>query len=232
MKRYALWALVASVVVGAGVGCFTILGSGPDDPPAKVLFSALSIAHASLLAMACGVELRRGRTSAIAQAGVVLSLVTAPALLAATWGEITSHDFWRGFFTLELLVVAIAYASLLRRATLRPGRRWLVPATAVAVAGFVVAMLLGPVWEVIPDRDAARPLGVLVVLTAAGTLLVWGFHLSDRSYVLAPGLPSGAAEFRHCVVCGSSAITTSLSAVHCRDCHAAFRVELQPALSG
>lgn len=232
MKRYALWALVASVLVGAGVGCFTILDSGPDDPPAKVLYSALSIAHASLLAMACAAGLRRGRTSAISQAGVVLSLVTAPALLAATWGEITSHDFWRGFFTLELLVVAIAYATSLRLATLRPGRRWLVPAASVAVAGIVVALLLGPVWGVVPDIDVAQPLGVFVVLTAAGTLLVWGFHLSDRAQAHALGVPSGAAEPRHCVVCGSASIANSLEGVHCHDCHAAFRVEMQPSLAG
>lgn len=232
MKRYALWALVASVLVGAGLGCVQILAAEPNDPPQQVMFSALAIAHSSLLSMACGAGLRGGRQSAVARVGVVLSLVTAPALLVGIWGEITSPAFWRVFGTVETFAVGIAYATLLRLTTLRPGRRWLIPATEVGVAGFAFAMLLGVVWTVIPERDIGRPLGVLLVLTATGTLLVWGFHLSDRAFRAASSIPSATPAPRHCVACGSASIATSLQGVHCHDCHAAFRVEMQSSLSG
>ena len=93
-------------------------------------------------------------------------------------------------------------------------------------------MLLGVVWTVIPERDIGRPLGVLLVLTATGTLLVWGFHLSDRASRAASRVPSATPAARHCVACGSASITASHQGVHCHDCHAAFRVEIQPSPSG
>lgn len=225
MKRYALWVLVGSVAVSSLLACLALLSPEFGATQGKVLLSTLAIAHASLLAMACGVALEHAATVPLARFGVALAIATAPVLLVATWGDVDDRGFWRALGTLEVLAVTVAHASLLLVATLRAERRWVRVATLLAAAGLAV-LLLGLIWEAVDAFDAAwRTIGILAVLATAGTILVWVFHRWDRGAAPAASRRDARPGLRHCVACGSDRVDVRPDGVRCRRCRASFRVE-------
>ena len=169
--------------------------------------------------------------------GIVLAILTAPMLLAAIWGEIGRAAFWRMVGTLEVTAVAVAHASLLLRATLRPARRWMLTATLLGMV-LLSALILGLVWDAVRDDSIWRPLGILSILTCAGTILVWVFHRIDRGPLVAVNVGAGRAgpppppptssspppSVRHCVACGADRIEVTARGVDCYSCGAHFRV--------
>lgn len=237
MKRYALWILVASVAISALLGCVALLSSHFGETQGKVLLSTLAIAQASLLAMVCGVAMGKPATAPLAKLGAVLAVATAPLLLTAIWGEVEGKTFWRMTGTLEVAAVAVAHVSLLLTARLRVDRRWMVVATIFAALA-LAAIVVGLLWEAFEDmKDLWRPLGVLSILTCAGTLLVWVFHRMNAGAVAAAvaldavtGAPGGdVPRIRHCVACGADRIEVSPTGVRCFTCGAHFHVTVEPS---
>lgn len=238
MKRYALWILVASVAVSALLGCVALLSSHFGETQGKVLLSTLAIAQASLLAMVCGVAMGRPSTAPLAKLGAVLAVATAPVLLAAIWGEIDRNGFWKATGTLEVAAITVAHVSLLLTARPRADRRWVVVVTVFAALA-LAAMIVGLVWGAFDDASGLwRPLGVLSILTCAGTILAWVFHRMDRNAVGVAAVASageaaataaGATRrVAHCVACGADRIELAAGAVRCYACGAHFRVAFEP----
>lgn len=222
MRKLALRGLVASIALSALVGIYVLVFGSGGEVERKVLGTALTTSGLSILIMACGAGLERGKLFLVPHLGIVTSILGWALLQLILW-ELADGPRWAEE-TLGLITwgVAAALACLLALATLAPRFawvRWLGYAADLAVAVMVSLII----WHVLADDSEAvgRTLGVLSILLAAATVAVPILHrMSQRD---TPGEPGA---IRHCVSCGGRVEGAAGEEIRCPECGARFQARL------
>lgn len=180
VRRWFLYALVASIGLSAALGSAVILIGQFRELEVKILLSSLTISGASLCGVCCGAALEAGRVRPAAAAGIALSLLSGCLVVGGLWGEAGSANYWKTTATFVIGAVAASHLSVLMLARLAPRylwALWFAHGAILAVALILVAML----WLDLDEGPAFRWLGVAAVLDGAVTILIPILHRLSRS---------------------------------------------------
>ena len=182
VKRGFLYALIGSVGVSAFLAILVIVSGDLDQWGDKALFSALTIAAASVCGLACGACLESARNRALPLMGITLAIAAAAAVLLIIWAELDDDDhevLWKTTGSLCVFAVAVAHLCLLSMAKLAARFEWSLVAAYIVIL-FVAALLTIMLWFEIGDEGMFRLLVVAVILDGAVTTVIPIFHRLSR----------------------------------------------------
>ena len=174
LKKGALRVLIASVGISALLGVWAMLASFGEFQ-LKVLFTAMTVAGASIIALACGAALELGRARLFAPIGIWASVIGGALALIAIWFEVVDEGLAKVIFTSMILAVFGGHASALSAANVLPRQHWIRVLT-VGCTALVAILILWFMW-VTSAFEAwvgfpGRLVGTLIVLASAGTIMV------------------------------------------------------------
>lgn len=179
MRRIALYALIASLVVSGALGIAALLMETFGKLQAKVLLTSLTVSAASILALASATALERERYAPLARAGIAVTALAAVLMLTFFWFEIDDWAFMRVAASAGTAAVALAHCSLLSLATLERRYVW-VRTTAFALAALLAVALVVLYWTEYGEDWYARFLGIVSICVTVFTILVPVAHkMSD-----------------------------------------------------
>ena len=182
VKRGFLYALIGSVGLSAFLAILVIVAGDLDQWGDKALFSALTIAAASVCGLACVACLESARSRALPLMGITLAIAAAAAVLLIIWAELDDDDhevLWNTTGTLCVFAVAVAHLCLLSMAKLAARFEWSLVAAYIVIL-FVAALLTIMLWFDIGDEGMFRLLVVAVILDGAITTVIPIFHRLSR----------------------------------------------------
>jgi hypothetical protein len=228
MRKLALRVLIGSIALSALTGIYVLVFGGDGEIEGKVFVTSLSISGLSILVMACGVALERGKLGFVPHGGTVTAVAGFIVLMILIW-ELGEHRVWaQSALTLITASAAAALASLLSLADLAPRFRWVRVLGFLSDAALATTLILF-IWEILdPENDAlGRMTGVFAILLGAATVAVPILYrmsgpdepLADRAKVGRPG------TVNHCVVCGQGLAGSPDTEITCSRCGARFRIE-------
>ena len=182
MIRRAFHILIFAVVASAILGIYALLAGDFGETEARIILTTLSVAGASILAMASGAALERNRGGYFPHVGIGATLAGFGLIVFGIWvlWDHFDEDYWKVTSTLTVLGVFASHAALLRIARLSPRFAWV--SVATIVCGAILAQTIASlIWGMDLEEDvAARVIGVLSILVAAGTILVPVFARMSR----------------------------------------------------
>jgi hypothetical protein len=181
LRQLFLWMHIVAVACSAFVGTGQILVGEFRD--FRVLWSAVTIALASVCALGCGAALEGKRAIIFPIAGLVLTLVGTLMQLLMIWNVlpqgVSFQHFcnWTLFFCIN--AVACSHISLLSMARLSKRFRWSISLAVISI--ITVASLLSALL-VVPDPyiygfRLFRFLALASIFDAAMSVLIPVFHL-------------------------------------------------------
>ncbi|MCY3006601.1 MAG: hypothetical protein NTV29_11590 [Planctomycetota bacterium] len=182
LRQLFLWMHIVAVACSAFAGVGQILVGNYNE--FGVLFTALTIALASVCALGCGAALEGKRATIFPVAGLVLTLLSTLMLLYLIWleptrGPIVDLDFLRWTPVICIMAVACSHISLLSIARLSKRFRWailLAVFSILTVASFVSLFVMSPQlmesWS-----GSLTTLAVAAIFDAAMSVLIPIFHL-------------------------------------------------------
>jgi hypothetical protein len=180
------WILIAAVSANAVVGILTLAfgdfswdGSTAD----KVLGSSLSVTSAALLVVACAAAYVRGRLGQLPAVGAVVTVAGFTWVVIDLWALWDSDQPWKGAWTLVIVALACAYASLVALA--RKGPPHPVGVAALGCAAAFAAVAVAGIWTEASSGGFWRLFGALSLLLAATTVVMVLLGRGDQA-------PSGA----------------------------------------
>ena len=183
VKRGFLHALVGSVAASAFLAIVAIVSDDYLWWDEKALYSALTIAAASVCGLACGACLESARNRVLPLMGIPLATVAAALVLLIIWAELALHEhetLWRTTATLCVFAIAAAHLCLLSMARLAARFAWSLAAAYVVIL-FVAALLALLIWFEIGDEGMLRLLVAAVILDGAVTIVIPIFHRLSRT---------------------------------------------------
>lgn len=182
IKRGSLYALIVSVGLGALLGILAILSGRFGWFEVRILLTTVTVASASICALACGAYLATKRGRELPIAGIALTGLAAVLILSGMWMTITSEAHWKLAATSSVYAVALAHLSLLSMARLANWFQWSIVAARVVILGvatIIVAMILGEV----DSAGMFQLLGVAAIIDAAISLVIPILHRLSRAEV-------------------------------------------------
>jgi hypothetical protein len=225
-----LYALIASVVVLAGMAIYVLLFSDfeESETAGRILLTSGTASLGLLLAMACAAPWDRPALRWLSVLALLLTIAATAMLIHAIWSELRDYP-GETLGVLWVWAVAVAFACLLLLARPAGGLVWVLVA-ALAVT-FCLAMLLTlMIVDVVEDWEHTwRAVGVLAVLAGAGAVTVPLCHrlsMAGRQEKGAQG-PAGAPPEVAvlCPQCGERTVAP-LGDITCAACGCAFHVTL------
>lgn len=225
-KKVALWLLIASVAISAGLGIWAILSGEFGELQGRVLLTTLTITGASVCGLACGAYWETGRNRWLPGMGILLTLIGAGVVIFGIWYKTSAIGFWKVAASICLVAIATAHVSLLSLARLNGRYRW-VMAAAYGLAYLLACLLIVAMFAESNNSDwFPRLIGVVSILLAAVSLIVPIFHRLSRTE--APPQTAAVTENGFwptvtCPRCGGS-LPNSRSAIVCGDCACRFQI--------
>ena len=193
LRQLFLWMHIVAVACSAFVGIGQILVGNYNE--FRVLFTALTIALASVCALGCGAALENKRAMIFPVAGLVLTLLGTLMLLYLIWLKQplqSSLEWFYRWTTIScIMAVACSHISLLSIARLSQRFRWaifLAVLSILTVASLVSALFMSPDPQKF-GSDFFRIIAVAAIFDAAMSVLIPIFHL--LSYREMKALDSG-----------------------------------------
>jgi hypothetical protein len=184
---------IVAVACSAFVGIGQILANNYNE--FRLLFTALTIALASVCALGCGAALEGKRAMIIPVAGLVLTLLGTLMLMYLIWLKQplqSSLEWFYRWTTIScIMAVACSHISLLSIARLSKRYRWtifLAVFSILTVASFVSLSIMSPLGTNF-GSDFFRIIAVAAIFDAAMSVLIPIFHL--LSYREMKALDSG-----------------------------------------
>lgn len=174
IRRLAVAALIASLVVSGLLGIAALLVQEFGELQFKVLLSSLTVSAASILALASGAALRLGRRR-LAEAGIVTTVLSAVLILVLLWFEVNEIWFVRAVASVGTVAVALSHASLLALARLSPRYEWIRTLAYVSVV-LLTGVLISLYWIEQNEPWYFRLMGILSICVTVLTVLVPIFH--------------------------------------------------------
>lgn len=188
LRRAFLLALVASLLASGGLGIAALLARTFGTLQAKVLLTSLTVSAASILALAAGVALEKGRVVGLARAAIAATLVAAAMFITLFWLD-PGGDYVQWTLSAGVVAITLTHCSLLTLARIAPPAAWV--RTAALVASLALgAMLVATIW-VEPEGDTMfRWNGVLSICVTVTTVLVPLLHKIRGLSTSPPALPA------------------------------------------
>lgn len=179
LKRPLLYALIASVIVGACLGILFVLRGTWSWFEVRVILTTLTIAVASLCGLACELSKTPFGTNLLPKFGLVATAVAALTLLIGIWGDIESEPYWKFTSCTSIFSVATVHVSLLSIAKLRRSLSWVYTVACQIIFGLAAMLAIMIVAET--NSDAAwRFIAALAIVVAAITLVIPVLHRIDK----------------------------------------------------
>lgn len=217
LKKSALKALIVSVAISALLGVLALVTDDFGKSQAKVLLTAMTVAGASIIALACGAALELGRARLYAPLGIWSSVIGAALALLGIWIEISDEVFIKVVCSAIMIAVFAGHASAMSTSNLLPKHAW-VRLVTIGITALLLVIFMGYMW---PGERAWREMpwklvGVLIVLASAGTIMVpvltrMGrdeFQITAEAFGglgdedIEPGAVATPTELPHCPHCG------------------------------
>ena len=181
LRQLFLWMHIVAVVCSAFAGIGQILAGNYQE--FRVLFTALTIALASVCALGCGAALEGKRATIFPIAGLVLTLLGTLMLLYLIWLEKPLQSslewFYRWTTVFCIMAVACSHISLLSIARLSKRYRWAIFLAVISI--LTVASLFSALFMT-PDPQKFWSgffsiIAVAAIVDAAMSVLIPIFHL-------------------------------------------------------
>jgi hypothetical protein len=192
LRQLFLWMHIVAVVCSAFTGIGHILAGNYQE--LRVLFTAVTIALASVGALGCGAALEGKRAMIFPVAGLVLTLLSTLMLLYLIWREPTRGpivEFYQWTTVICIMAVACSHISLLSIARLSKRFRWailLAVFSILTVATFLSLFITSP--QLMESWSGSLTIiAVAAIFDAAMSVLIPIFHL--LSYREMKALDSG-----------------------------------------
>ena len=181
LRQLFLWMHIVAVACSAFAGVVHILAGNYQE--LRVLFTAMTIALASVCALGCGAALEGKRAKIFPVAGLVLTLLGTLMALYSIWldrslhGSIKWFDQWT--MVIWIMAVACSHISLLSIARLSKRYRW---AIFLAVFSILTVAWFMSLFVMLPERtkfgnEFFRIIAVAAIVDAAMSVLIPIFHL-------------------------------------------------------
>jgi hypothetical protein len=187
IKRVLLYILVASVLLGAGLGIAAVLRNTWTWFEVRVLLTTAILAGASVCGLACDLSRTPQGWNLLPITGLMLTLAATAVLLSLIWDTPVTHgaaDFLsRAAWCLSVAAIATAHVSLLSVARLAPRFFWMFPVAYVVIYGLASMLCAVAISERVEEQ--IRPIAVLAILDVAVTLVIPLLHrlsLTDISF--------------------------------------------------
>ncbi len=217
--------LIASVMASTAFGIWALLAQDFDAVGGRTLLTTLTVSAASLLVMANGAAVSRGRLSTMPLASGALAIVTVPVLVASYWMDFEPEGLWKFGLSMEFAAVFTAYAALASAS--EPSRRYrLVQYAVYPVAAALATVLIVIIWKEWFSAPAWRTVGVLAITLVALTIatpLLRRLESQQTGSSGSLGL-SGVYTLSHCPNCGTQ-VDAESDRASCPNCGAQFCVE-------
>jgi hypothetical protein len=178
-KQPLLYALIASVILGALLGIIVVLRGEWGWFEVRVILTTVTVAIASLCGLACDLSRTPASANLLPKAGLGLTLVAATMVLVGIWTEMDSEPFWKSTASACILSVATVHVCLLSIARLAKKFRWVRAIATQTTYGLAVLLIVMIFWEL--DDDALYRFVIAVaIVDAALTLIVPILHRISR----------------------------------------------------
>lgn len=206
IRRIAIWTIITSLVLAAGIGIATIVGGDFGETESRVLLTAFAVAAFAIL-MLCHLTIINRNVRVLGWVGIgtsAVALVAAIILIWWSWGDWAYSGpgtFWdvlnKSFVISTLLAVSIAHANLMLLLSSTPIRWVRIALDLNLILIAVIPLLLVPVIltdGTFPPASLSdvywRFFGVVLILDALGTVSLPITSLIIRSQRKASGLDS------------------------------------------
>jgi len=150
----------------------------------QAIITAVTIAGASILGLACGVCLEQRSHPVLPTIGIALATISASLIILSSWFEVGAEGYWKTTLCSSFFAVACTHLSLLSMARLSARFRWSLVAAFVIILGLASLGSAFVVLEV-TEPSSYRLLGAVAIADAAITFLVPIFHRLSRSEMTA-----------------------------------------------
>lgn len=209
VRRTAIWTVIVSLVVAAGIGIFTIVSGEFGETQSKVLLTTLAVAAFAILAL-CHLAIINRDVRIVGWVGIgtsVLAFAAAATLIWWNWDLFGYGDngvymtLTKVFAISTLAAVSFAHANLMLLLATTP-LRWLRIALDLNLVLIgLVPLLVIPVIltdSAFPPQSLAdvywRFFGVILILDALGTVALPVTSLIVRTQRRAAGLDNATPE--------------------------------------
>lgn len=215
-KRTGFRVLIAAVLISAALGIYALVNGEFGDTEGRILLTALAVAAASVLTLASGFALERGRMTLIPSAAIVVAIAGFALFIVPIWRGFEPEALVKVAASTVIAAAALTHWSVVSLARL-PVRFRLVHAAAFPLSGLMALFLIGAIWERLEGGGTAQVGGVIAILTIATTIILPVLQRLDAAG------RAGERKIRFCPYCGKG-LRTRTGDVRCRACDTAFRV--------
>ncbi len=179
LKKPLLYALIASVVLGAGLGIILVLRNEWGWYEVRVILTTVIIAVASLCGLACDLSKTPIGTNLLPKSGLAMTGLAAALMLIGMWSEIESDSFWKLAAVVSILGVATVHVCLLSIAQLERRFQWVYFVACQIIFGLAAILSFALVFEIDSD-ELWRIVAAISIVVAALTLVIPILHRIGR----------------------------------------------------
>ncbi|HCV26787.1 MAG TPA: hypothetical protein QGI07_00295 [Dehalococcoidia bacterium] len=215
-KRTGLQVLIVSVLISAALAVSSLLIGEFGETDGQILLTALAVAAASVLTLANGIALEKGRSHLVGPLAIMVSILGFAVSIVAIWDDFSSNDIMRTGASAIILGVALTHWSLVSMAQTLARYRWL-KTVAYPLSGLLAAFLIGAIWERVGNAATPQTVGVVAILTVAVSIIL---PVLQR---LSPLERPKRRQINYCPYCGKR-LNAGAGAIRCPSCEAAFRI--------
>lgn len=172
-RKAFLWMLIASLSISALIAIIIFLGGDTGGTQGRVLMTTLAVGFYSLLGLCCTSLYDRGRYIPVVALGLLAAIAGFVYSVVLIWSDTIVGTNWRVLFTLLVISVAFAHASLLLLIDLTKNLAQLARALTLGFITVVAGLLI---FKIFGGDDGGtdvlwRAIGVFAVLDALGTIV-------------------------------------------------------------
>ena len=175
LNKPLLYALIGSVVFGAALGIFFVLGGTWNWFEVRVILTTLTIAAASLCGLACELSKTPLGLNLLPKFGLVVTGLAAVMLLIGIWADINGDMYWKLTTCTCIFSVATVHVSLLSIAKLGRSFQWVYTVACQIIFGLAALLVIIILAEIESDT-AWRLVAALSIVVAAITLVIPILH--------------------------------------------------------
>lgn len=202
-RRAAVWTIIVSLVIAAGIGIATIVSGNFGELQGKVLLTTLAVAAFAVLAL-CHLAVLGRDVKIIGWIGIGTSVIALAAAVTLIWWNYNTYEAYPGqlymtitkiFTTATLLAVSFAHANLMLLLASTPVRWMRIALDLNLVFIGIVPLLVIPIIlteGTFPPASLSdvywRFFGVVMILDALGTVALPVTSLIIRGQRKAAGL--------------------------------------------
>ncbi|MBI3461702.1 MAG: hypothetical protein HY000_01375 [Planctomycetes bacterium] len=179
LKRPLLYALVASVIVGAVLGIIIVLRNTWGWFEIRVILTTITVAIVSLCGLACDLSRTPRGANLLPFGGLALTFLAAGLILIGMWADPDSEGYWKTTAAVSIFAVATVHVCLLSIAKLAGRFQWIFFIACQVIYGLAILLVAMIFWEL--GKRMFRILVTVSIVDAALTLVIPLLHRISRT---------------------------------------------------